>query len=37
VAIAGALLSNPNWVQLVAEGRVRELRKFSKANLDELR
>jgi 2,4-dienoyl-CoA reductase-like NADH-dependent reductase (Old Yellow Enzyme family) len=37
VAIGRALLSNPDWAQLVAAGRAAALRAFSKADLDELR
>jgi 2,4-dienoyl-CoA reductase-like NADH-dependent reductase (Old Yellow Enzyme family) len=36
VALGRALLSNPDWAQLVAGGQANALRAFTKADLDEL-
>lgn len=37
VAIGRALLANPDWARLVAEGKAGQLRDFCKADLDALR
>lgn len=36
IALGRALLANPDWVQIVAEGRPADLQPFSKSMLDEL-